>query len=615
MSRIVRPLFWLGFLLFATLPAFGQRVRYVDALATGEGTGGSWVNAYPLLQEALNTAQDGDEIWVAQGTYKPIVPMSTTGTTFGERLEAFELQSGVALYGGFSGNETAREQRDFVVNPTVLSCDLYGNDSETIHIDEPSRSENCYHVLIGAGLSNTTIVDGFTITGGNANTLPPDQEDTGAGIFIILNSEPILRNLHFTANAARFGAGVGALLSSPHVSETVFSNNAVVNDGGGMYNFASRSTLDQVLFVDNTADELGGGLHNNRGEVIVNRTTFVNNRANWGGGMFNRRENTKVNNVALYGNEALRFGGGMFNDESSATLMNVVFSGNRVTLDTLGIGGGLSNFSAQPILLHVTFSGNTATRDGGALHNIRSSPTIINSIFWGNTADREGDEIFNTAFQSDPVVYYSIVQDGLTEHTQDGGGNRFTDPLFANAAGPDGILGTPDDDLRLTLGSPGIDSGVNSVLPADNHDVDADSDTTEVFPIDLDGNVRMHASGGGLALVDMGAYEFGAPKDGTAVFTEEAASILPEATYGLAAYPNPFTDHTTLHFAVDRPEHVTLNVYDMLGRRITTLVDEQLLPGTYEVPFNASMLSSGVYLYRLTLNKRTTVTRKMVLTR
>lgn len=614
MNAVHKRLLGTCLLLLLTLPTLGQRIRYVDAAATGESTGNSWDSAHTLLQDALVLAQEGDEIWVAAGTYKPVIPLSTGGTSFGERLASFELKNGVALYGGFAGHETALNQRDVVINATILSCDYYDDDTATIHVDEPSRSENCYHVITGAELSATTIVDGFTLTGGNANTLPPDTEDTGGGIYLILNSEPVLRNLHFTANAARFGAGIGALLSAPHVSESVFSNNAAANDGAGMYNFASQTVLDNVLFVDNVAEGLGGGLHNNRGEVIVNRTTLVNNQADWGGGMFNRRENTKINNVALYGNEATRFGGGMFNDEASATLMNVVFSGNRVTLDTLGIGGGLGNFSASPILLHVTFSGNTASRDGGALHNIRSSPTIINSIFWGNTADREGNEIFNTAFQSDPVVYYSIVKDGLTEHTQDGGGNQFTDPLFADPAGPDGILGTLDDNLRLTIDSPGIDGGVNSVIPTDTHDVDADGDSAESFPIDLDGNIRAYEGGSGLGLVDMGAYEFGAPPDGVGVHVEEHGTVLPQPTYGLSTYPNPFTDHTTIHFAVDQTEHVTLDIYDMLGRRVTTLVDDRYTPGTYEIPFNATALSSGVYLYRLTLNKRT-MTRKMVLTR
>lgn len=615
MRIIVTTLLGIVLLFVCSETSYAQQVRYVHAAATGQGTGTSWADAYPDLQDALAQAQAGDEIWVASGTYTPVIPLSPNGTTFSERLEAFVLRSDIALYGGFSGTEARRSERDFVRNPTILSCDLYGDDTETIDIDEPSRQENCHHVVTGSALSPGTILDGFTITGGNANTLPPDVDDTGGGFFMLLESSPQLHNLHFTANAARFGGGVGALLSSPTVRNTVFSNNAARNDGAGMYNFANEAVLDSVLFVDNHADNLGGGLHNNRGQVVVKRTTFVNNRANWGGGMFNRRENTIVSNVAFYGNEALRFGGGMFNDEAGATLMNVLFSGNRVTLDTLGVGGGLGNFNTRPILLHVTFSGNTATRDGGALHNIRSSPTIINSIFWNNHADREGNEIFNTAFQSDPIVYYSIVQDSLSEHTMDGGGNRFVDPLFADPDGADGVVGTSDDDLRLTVGSPGIDTGVNSPLPTDTYDVDADGNTAEFFPIDLAGNQRVFDGGTGQSFVDMGAYEFGAPPDGQPVFVEEAADLLPQPAPTLNAFPNPFTDHTTIHFTLNQTERVELAVYDMLGREVAVLANDAYPAGSYTLPFDGTDLASGVYLYRLTLNNTSTRTEKMVLTR
>ena len=66
-----------------------------------------------------------------------------------------------------------------------------------------------------------------------------------------------------------------------------------------------------------------------------------------------------------------------------------------------------------------------------------------------------------------------------------------------------------------------------------------------------------------------------------------------------ANYPNPFNPTTTLPFSLERGMHVRLTVYDLLGRVVATVVDGTLSAGSYAVPFDASTLSSGVYLYRL----------------
>ncbi len=65
-------------------------------------------------------------------------------------------------------------------------------------------------------------------------------------------------------------------------------------------------------------------------------------------------------------------------------------------------------------------------------------------------------------------------------------------------------------------------------------------------------------------------------------------------------YPNPFNPTTTIKFSILHSQFSTLKVYDILGREVTTLVNEVKSPGTYEVEFNASQLASGVYFYRLT---------------
>jgi uncharacterized membrane protein len=64
-------------------------------------------------------------------------------------------------------------------------------------------------------------------------------------------------------------------------------------------------------------------------------------------------------------------------------------------------------------------------------------------------------------------------------------------------------------------------------------------------------------------------------------------------------YPNPFNPTTTIHFTVTERQHVSLRVYDVLGREVVRLVEGQVLPGTYQVRWNAVNAASGVYFYRM----------------
>lgn len=65
-------------------------------------------------------------------------------------------------------------------------------------------------------------------------------------------------------------------------------------------------------------------------------------------------------------------------------------------------------------------------------------------------------------------------------------------------------------------------------------------------------------------------------------------------------YPNPFNPSTTISFSIPKHEHVTLKVFNILGREVTTLVNDELNPGEHSISFSAKDLASGIYFYRLT---------------
>ncbi len=89
------------------------------------------------------------------------------------------------------------------------------------------------------------------------------------------------------------------------------------------------------------------------------------------------------------------------------------------------------------------------------------------------------------------------------------------------------------------------------------------------------------------------------------VSTEQIERDVPEEIFLSQNYPNPFNPTTTIPFGLNEDSNVELVVYDILGRKIRTLVDGPRTAGRYEVPFNSRELASGVYFYRLTTNDKT----------
>jgi hypothetical protein len=84
---------------------------------------------------------------------------------------------------------------------------------------------------------------------------------------------------------------------------------------------------------------------------------------------------------------------------------------------------------------------------------------------------------------------------------------------------------------------------------------------------------------------------------GTTGVDDAPAAPLRYALYD--SYPNPFNPLTTIRFDIGQTEDVRLEVFDLLGRSVATLVNDRLSAGTYRVPFDAARLASGVYLYRI----------------
>ncbi len=194
----------------------------INAAATAQsGDGADWPSAYSYLQDALGNAKCG-EIWVAAGVYYP--DRSTAGGDMDSPMASFRLTTDRALYGGFTGTEDTRTQRNARIYPTILSGDLAQDDladNQGVTVDATDiQGLNAYHVVSTAGVAQTTILDGFTITAGQALAAAPD--DCSGGLCKRANGTPVLTAVTFAGNAALTG---GALYNAAAKSVTRTNNN------------------------------------------------------------------------------------------------------------------------------------------------------------------------------------------------------------------------------------------------------------------------------------------------------------------------------------------------------------------------------------------------------
>jgi hypothetical protein len=357
-------------------------VLYVTPGGVTSGTCSSWGTACSL-QYALSIAVVNDELWVMQGTYVPTDGIDRTAT--------FQLKNGVSIYGGFIGTESNRDDRNWELNVTYLSGDIgLGGDT----------SDNAYHVVTSSSTNSSAILDGFTITGGNANGTSVYQN--GAGIYnyagspslanIIFtsnsasgrgggfynsgNSNPSLANTTFESNSATLGGGIYDHLSNPTLVNATFTNNTA-NDGGGMYNDTSSPSLTTVAFSGNTAVLDGGGLHNyHLSNPVMTDITFESNAASdAGGGIYNLNSSPSLTAVTLKTNTAPS-GAGMYTTNGSPSIEGASFITNTATTN----GGGMFNFNANLTVSNSTFSGNQAGSNGGGIYNTNSTNLTLNNV-------------------------------------------------------------------------------------------------------------------------------------------------------------------------------------------------------------------------------------------
>jgi len=533
--------------------ASAQTVIYVDDSSTAVNpTGLSWSSAFKSLEDGLDAvlSPTSTEIWLAEGLYVPGVRF-TSGTTTALQTDTFVVPSGLEIYGGFSGTETAVVDRTGSAALTILTGDLQRDGSDP---------NNAYHVVTVTAGDDEARLDRLTIRDGEADGAPSASDVDGGGI-----------------HCDR---------SDLHLDEVRLVENSAAETGGAVYfegatgsSYGAGFRAERCDFSLNDAGDLGGAIQFEKVGIPAEASAGISvDEPSW---IFSSTFSRNSGGAAF---AATGVGGGAINIEDRIARTSIVdTSSDPDDFEDFEDLDGYESFTGsgsdptpqdQSLTLEISnseFRGNITDGLGTSIRIVPASTTDGGRIIirqctmagdsWTSddtVATMDSSTIYQTGTESGPSapnMYYldlrttfivgSIVMAPNALPTTNSGLNAIDGPAGVIGAGsafetngiaaiasdvqqasgallhpthPDDFWTINDDpefanfgvgNLRLTSGSPCIDEGGSAggiFLSRDYPDLDEDLLTTRL-PLDLDDLTRVIDAGGG-ANVDMGAFEY-----------------------------------------------------------------------------------------------------------
>ena len=451
--------------------------------------------------------------------------------------------------------------------------------------------------------------------------------DRGGGGVFIYGSDLSMDSIEVTENTTLgsldgegHGGGIMLYQSSGYFDHININNNESVSMGGGIWSaYGSKWTMANSVISDNLGFWNAGGIalyeNNDAGQgqyeycgdcspVFIN-THIKNNITNdpwvgWGtgGGIMSWSSNPRFESCTIEGNQATDFGGGATFWSGDPVFNNCILKNNYAD----GYAGGIAIEETYDGWPHGTLTmngcvlaGNSAGIQGGAIGSLdpglvslinctvvdnistgeysgiyASNGKIINSIIWGNLPTV-------SSVVSNIDVTYSNVENGFN-----GIGNIELNPLFYDQS---------NGDYRLQEGSPCIDAGTADI------NEDGVDEIAEYYG----------------AAPDMGAFEF----ESDVVSDVGSETIIPEVFTLHQNYPNPFNPTTQIRYDLPENGFISINIYDVMGRKIKSLINMKQDAGYRSINWNAANdmgqpVSAGMYIYTIQAGGFRQ-TRKMVL--
>lgn len=328
-------------------------VLHVDANATGAGTGASWADAFPLLQDALDTARGTTTpttILVAEGVYYTDEGTNQSNDDPATSFELFPnlvLDGGWYLDGGATWTDGGRE------HPSVLSGDFRQVDNnvdgnfiaETVADNIGGGSNN---VVNASPADSTSSLSDFFITGGYAHG--SSDRHFGAGMLSVDGPIKVDR-CTFSGNTTKTGP-LYLRGACPSFTDCNFSGNFGRDEGGAV--FASVTTglsFSRCVFAGNDCHfGAGGGIYTDQGDTSCENCLIAGNRSQTGGGIFVEDGSVDLSYCTLTGNWGMRqnslndvdAGGGIYLSSSSAlSASNTLIWGNAESASAASTGASV----------------------------------------------------------------------------------------------------------------------------------------------------------------------------------------------------------------------------------------------------------------------------------
>ncbi|MDO6597745.1 choice-of-anchor Q domain-containing protein [Oceanihabitans sp. 2_MG-2023] len=304
--------------ILATITTTQVAPIYVAKDATGTNDGTSWANAYTDLANAL-ALNPSNSFWVKTGSYNP-----------GSNLtDSFLLSQDQHIYGGFVGTETSLSQRNTSLNQTVLTGDVNSNDVMPVVFGDASLSDNNYQVIKVGGTN--IIIDGFTITGGNANG-NGGSDNAGSAVLVTSATTVHIVDCKVINNTGTGGGVIKAI------------------DVNGNVNIAvARTTFDSNIYT-NTPIYYGRAANGRLLEITFESCLITNNES---------KTTVSGSHGALFWTRQDVGGTQIITFTNSTITDNTINNGSSVVATILNNGGNLSTNMYNSIVWNNVNSSNT----------------------------------------------------------------------------------------------------------------------------------------------------------------------------------------------------------------------------------------------------------------
>ena len=493
----------------------------------------------------------------------------------------------------------------FTDNSSAVNYGAIGADSSIVHIRNSMFTLNS-SVWGGALSVNTGELHM------NDCTVKNNSAEHGGGLISGWNNTE-LNNVSFEQNISIWGGGISATNCSIQMDSCSFYQNSSESQGGAIEYVADTSGFTSVcqfkisnsIFEENSSLGRCGAIqieqYNSQAplvNVLIDKSEFKNNDALRVGALrLGNISDFIVSNTKFIGNSVTQNTAACtFASLSRGNVYNCLFANNQAGNGTSG-GAGVSN-NAKVDFMNCTFANNSSGSGGGIQLRTGSIATVTNSIFWGNYPDQISLLAVNDTTPCTLYVNYNDIQFGSDSiHVNDtvsvrnwGIGNIDVDPSFVD---------TSTNDFHLLDSSQCIGAGIDSI---------------EIMGVwyyspitDIEGNPRPNPSG---SMPDMGASE--SPLGSPVGIKENLSEQIPNKYFLYQNYPNPFNPITHIRYGLPKDSDLKMEVFNVLGQRVSTLINSRKTPGYHVVDFDGSNLASGIYLYRIHAENFVQV-KKMVL--